>query len=90
MPLITYNGSPKLPRIRIEEDAPAKPELFVIVTPGARPAKALERFDTGIFSNSSVLIAVIDPVKFTFFCVPYPTTTTSSKACVSSFNKISN
>ena len=36
---------------------------------------------------TGVVKDALGPVIFTFFCVPYPTTTTSSKACESSFSR---
>src|SRR5690606_8686499 len=80
--------SPNPPLIRIEEDAPARPEVPVILTPGARPAKVLDRLLVEILFSSSTFTAVMAPVKFTFFWVPYPTITTSSKAATSSLRVI--
>ncbi|MOA35342.1 hypothetical protein D3C78_1567860 [compost metagenome] len=70
IPLITYKGSAKLPRIRIDDEAPANPEVPTAVTPGALPAIKLDRFPAGIFLICSVLTEETAPVRFTFFCVP--------------------
>src|SRR5690606_36637017 len=78
IPSITKRGSAKLPRKRIFELAPANPEVPVTLTPAARPANALERFDGATFFNASPLTVEIAEVILDLFWVPYPTTTTSS------------
>lgn len=76
-PSITNSGSPNAPRMRMLEEAPARPEVLVTFTPGARPARALDRLDGARFTSSPAFTGVTAPVRFTFFCVPYPTTTSS-------------
>ena len=47
--------------------------------PGAAPAKACDIFVVSLCSSCSEPILETDPVIASFFCVPYATTTTSSK-----------
>ena len=70
-PSITYKGvdDPKLPRPR-KLIAASDPGREIIVTPGTVPCMA---FNTSVLIrsfNSSCPTAAIDPVRFTFFCVP--------------------
>ena len=80
-------GEPMLPRILMVGAPPISPELVVMVSPGTEPCKArpisvIGRLSIVLFTSTEATA----PVKFTFFCEPYPTTTTSSKSSVSSFN----
>ena len=73
------------PRTRIvAPSCPGRPWPAVIVTPGIVPCKAVDTFCTGRLSNILLSTWATAPVIFTFFCVPYPTTTTSSSFWVSS------
>ena len=79
-----------LPRISILAlSSPGRLLDDVTCKPAANPAKAFEMFVIGRLSVN-VLISTedTDPDKFTFFCVPKPTTTTSSNVWVSSFMEI--
>ena len=68
---------------------PAAPLPLLITRPGTVPANNSCTLVTGRdLRTSSVLTVPIEPVRFTFFCVPKPTTTTSSSACESSFRII--
>ncbi len=53
-------------------------------TPGIRPAIPWLTLVTGTFFNSSPFNELTAPDNVAFFCVPYPTTTTSSSNFVSS------
>ena len=77
---------PKLviPRTLIVEEDPGCPELAAMVRPDVLPCKDCSIRVTGRFSNSVALTLEIAPVTTLFFCVPYPTTTTSSRAAASS------
>ena len=68
---------------------PAAPLPFVTAIPGTELDNSSCTLVTGRdLSTSSVLTVPIEPVRLTFFCVPKPTTTTSSNFCVSSCNVI--
>jgi len=58
--------------------APGSPERLLMITPGRRPAKPCDRLTEEFFSTVSPFVEVTEPVKVTFFWLPYPTTTTSS------------
>ena len=76
-----------IPRIRSAEPSYPGSLLGVIVTrPGNRPAKLLLTLVAGDFTRSVPLMLLTDPVRVAFFCVPYPTTTTSVSACANPFN----
>src|SRR5690625_4660607 len=75
-----------VPGPRTNKEAPffaGFPEPCLMETPLTCPTSAKDGFVTDLFSRSLLLIEETDPVKFTFFCVPYPTTTTSSSNWVS-------
>src|SRR5690606_5067212 len=80
-PSTTYNGFELLvlltPRIRTVGEPPGVPELDM-VKPATLPCKELIGFAFGILAMASPFTLAIDPVKSTFLCVPYPTTTPSS------------
>lgn len=61
------------------ESAPGAPPAVVTVTPGAMPWRAVESCVIGLRANSLVEMDETEPVRLTFFCVSYPTTTTSSR-----------
>lgn len=88
-PSMTYKGSdvPKLPRPR-KLILGLEPGREMTVTPGTVPCTADNTLLCTRSLISSVLTEATEPVRFTFFCVPYPTTTTSSNTSVSSFNVI--
>ena len=78
------------PRTRIVAPSlPGRPPLPAVTeTPGAIPASPAESEVIGRLSTILLISTeATAPVIFTFFCVPYPTTTTSSKACESSFSR---
>ena len=88
IPSTTYNGvllalSERTPRILIVPISPGR-SLLVISTPAALPCIASKALATGREVKSSELTLIIAPVTSDFFCTPYPTTTTSSKASLSS------
>ena len=56
-------------------------------TPAALPPKACSKLCVGLFAKASPLTLAILPVISLFFCVPYPTTTTSFKALSSGDNE---
>ncbi|MNV93783.1 hypothetical protein D3C71_1885130 [compost metagenome] len=74
----------------MDDAAPAKPEEPTIVAPGRRPAKAFDKLLTGMLAISAVLMVLMAPVRLTFFCEPYPTTTTSSRSLLSSSSVMVN
>ena len=95
MPSINTNGPPSdpspivpVPRILISIFLSSVPLVVEICKPGTIPWRAWTAFWTGRDSNASALTMPTDPVRFTFFCVPNPTTTTSSSFCVSSSSVI--
>ena len=53
------------------------------MAPGRRPAKAFETLETGADVISLLETVAIEPMTFTFFSLPYPTTTTSFKDVLS-------
>ena len=59
---------------------PGCPELCTAVSPGTMPWRAEEPLETLALRMSLLLMLCTAPVRFIFFCVPYPTTTTSSRA----------
>ena len=65
-------------------------ELVERFKPGTAPCNAWLTLATGRDSITSEPTILTAPVTFTFFCVPYPTTTTSSKTFVSSLKIIFN
>ena len=75
-----------VPRILISAVLSSSPVLVDICKPGTNPCKACVAEVTGRDSNSLAVASPTAPVRFTFFCVPNPTTTTSSRVSVSSFN----
>ena len=77
-----------VPLIFTEAPAPGLPEFCNTLKPGASPANACAVLVTGLLANSLADTEETEPVRFTFFCVPYPTTTTSSSSSVFYFNKI--
>src|SRR5665648_238729 len=69
-----------LPRInKTLLSLPGSPEVFLVTTPGNNPARVLVIFVLGVFAISLLETLATDPVKVTLRCVPYPTTTTSSR-----------
>ena len=56
--------------------------------PGTTPCRACPTCDTGREASALVSTLATAPVKFTFFWVPKPTTTTSSSVFESSLNSI--
>ena len=73
------------PRILIFMLAPGSPPEFPTLNnkPGAEPCIACITLLTGLFSSTSLSITLIAPVRFPFFCVPYPTIIISSKLALS-------
>src|SRR5688572_11904269 len=65
---------------RIPEDIPGVPVDDCTKVPLNLPANTLERLDVGISKSSWAFTDEIAEVNLDFFCVPYPTTTTSSKS----------
>ena len=66
--------------------SPGAAELRVIMTPGTCPCKACAGLERAPLSfNILSLTTVTAPVSVSFFCAPYPTTTTSSSTSVLSF-----
>ena len=57
--------------------APGFPDCWVTVTPGAKPCNKLLAVATCLLTRSSFFKVTTEPVRFTFFWVPKPTTTTS-------------
>ena len=73
-----------IPRIRIcAASPPGEPVCEVTVTPGARPCNAAEADTFGRCSIILLLMVETEPVRFPFFWVPYPITTTSFKPAAS-------
>ena len=60
--------------------SPLGPPELEIYTPDAFPCKASAKVATGVSWIASVETTATEPVMSFFDCVPYPTTTTSSKA----------
>ena len=67
---------------------PTSPERVLMITPDKRPARPAATSADGLTAISDAFTVVIAAVTTSFFWVPYPTTTTSSKACKSSFRMI--
>ena len=72
------------PRTRIFISASGEPSVVVIWTPAILPCNASVAEATGTAANVSEFTVATEPVKSFFLAVPYPITTTSSKACASS------
>ena len=92
-PSITYKGSAlelmvAVPRTRIDEAVPGAPEVLTAVTPAARPWSdwSREEIIEPFIAFSPRLTE--EPEMSLFFIVPYPTTTTSSSSCLSSWRLI--
>ena len=89
-PSIMINGSVELadtaPRSFIPQlSSPGAPEERVIITPGTCPCNACTGLDIApLFSSILSETTVTAPVNVSFFCEPYPTTTTSSRTSLSS------
>ena len=69
----------EMPRIQKVELAPGSPERCTEITPASWLARLLEILAVGIRMSLTETEA-IDPTTLAFFCVPYPTTTTSSSS----------
>ena len=90
-PSITISGSfeafsEAAPRMRMREPEPGPPSPGVTSRPGTFPLSMSCVFTTAPRLRSSAFIAETEPVRSSFFTVPYPTTTTSSRYSESSFN----
>ena len=72
------------PRIRIVEPEPGPPSPGIIWSPGTFPLSMSWVETTAPRLSSSLLTATIEPVMSSFFTVPYPITTTSSRNSASS------
>ena len=72
------------PRTRIFISASGEPSVVVICTPAILPVRASVAEATGTAVKASELTVATDPVKSLRLTAPYPITTTSSRACVSS------
>ena len=88
IPSITYNGPfPErievVPRIRILIPVPGSPLPGVIATPAARPCNSCSGEAITPLLKSFAVKATTPPVASFLVVVPYPTTTTSSKALLS-------
>ena len=85
-------GSPPFnevsPRILNEGAELAAPLEIVIFKFGITPCNPCPALIIGLSSKASEEIASTAPDRFTFFCVPYPTTTTSSNRELSSCSLI--
>ena len=69
-----------LPLIRkVVPSYPGSPLDVTATNPGSLPAKPLVTLVTGACVTSSLFMVLIEPVNVAFFCVPYPTTTISSR-----------
>ena len=77
-----------VPRTLICAVALGLPPSNVIFKLGIAPCNPWVTLAIGRSSNTSPSAIVTAPVKFTFFWVPYPTTTTSSSTSESSFKTI--
>ena len=75
-----------VPRTIIEAPSPGCPPPEVTWTPATVPSKDLVRLPTGLFERSSPLTTLAEPVKDSFFAVPYATTITSSSKVLSSLS----
>lgn len=69
---------------RVEASPPGAPEPWMLVIPARRPVSMLWRFVPGAFMISLLVTCETEPITNCFFCVPYPTTTTSSTSVASS------
>ena len=63
---------------------PGCPDCIIPIIPGTFPAKALDTLEVGFPFISSRSTVETAPVSDIFFCLPKPTTTTSSKLSVAS------
>ncbi|MNL65368.1 hypothetical protein D3C87_1896950 [compost metagenome] len=82
IPSTTYKGLSLLndptPRTRTDGVDPGAPEL-TICTPVTAPCRASMGLETVRLAISCILTVEIGAVRSPFLCVPYPTTTTSSR-----------
>ncbi len=82
---------PKLetPRMTISASLlPGWPEDCIVVTPESLPERALVMLETPELTRVSPCTCEIAPTTLSFFCTPYPTTTTSSRRMASSLRTI--
>src|SRR5690349_14231764 len=92
IPSTTTNGfallvPPHPPISKVALFRPAIPVNCTADTPGTHHERAEETFGTARLDVcSSIFTADTAPTKLTFFCVPYPTTTTSSRVLASTVN----
>ena len=94
-PSTTHKGSAFpvnvfVPRMRILEEAPGRPEVANTLTPAICPCNKLSTDETGRFSKTSFFIIPTDPVERRFVVCVYPVTTTSSNSSALGFNTTSN
>ena len=68
----------------MEAEAPGLPVLLVAINPGNMPARELAMLVLGMEASCLLSIVATAPVRLARFCVPYPTTTTSSNCSISS------
>ena len=66
------------PRTFMRVFSPGFPEPYEIFRLGIAPCRACPKLLTGRLSNCLWSVYPTAPIKLGFFCVPYPTTTTSS------------
>ena len=79
------------PRILMFMDCPGAPPLsFVMFKPAITPCKPCTAFDIGRDSSILLSMDLTAPVELIFFCVPKPTTITSSSNFVSPVSVIIN
>ena len=88
-PSMTINGSLEAlseadPRILMREPEPGPPSPGVTSRPGTLPLSMSWVLTTAPLFRSSALKAMMEPVRSSFFTVPYPMTTTSSMNSASS------
>ena len=88
-PSMTMRGSLEAlseaePLMRMREPEPGPPSPGVTSRPGTLPLSMSWVLTTAPLLRSSALKAMMDPVRSSFFTVPYPMTTTSSMNCESS------
>src|SRR5450759_2111696 len=86
IPSTTTNGllSPVVLRPRIIMrglSLPGSPVVIFVITPVINPPIALDTLREGLAFSSFAATLVTEPVKVDLRCVPYPTTTTSSRFC---------
>src|SRR5882757_10142137 len=74
--------------VMLAPSLPGVPEPWLTYMPGDNPASEEDILVVGLLSSSFEPIVATEPVRFTFFCEPYPMTTTSPSALTADLKDI--